>query len=166
MVLLIGLVAAGLMVGAWSGRAQDHGPRHFPLTCFDCHFSQPPAEDPDCFNCHGSGEAPELDCFDCHGEHHPDRAPDLSGQSNCFRCHEVSSSREDAAFMRGRRPTNGVARSKTPRRMRVSSPMRSNYEATSNDQILPEIQKFFFTARPDGYQLHSWHSLPVNKNRP
>ncbi|GEM_PF-3701737 len=159
-VLLVGLVATGLMAGAWSGRAQDHGPRHFPLTCFDCHFSQPPAEDPDCFNCHGSGEAPELGCFDCHGEHHPDRAPDLSGQSNCFRCHEVSSPQENTTLMRRIRPMDGTARTRTHHWTRVSLLTRSTHQATDSGQIMLEAGRFSFTACPDPHQPRSWCALP------
>jgi len=83
---LTGGIAFGLLIAS----AEGHGPRRFPLQCFDCHFPHPLIEEPECFNCHGTGEAPELDCFDCHGRHNPEKAPDLSGQQNCFRCHEVS----------------------------------------------------------------------------
>lgn len=85
--LALGPIVLALTFSAWLGLAKGHGPKHFPLTCFDCHFPHPLVEEPKCFDCHGTGEAPALDCFDCHGRHNQERAPDLSNVKNCFRCH-------------------------------------------------------------------------------
>lgn len=87
------VLAALVLVGSsiselMQARAGSHGPKKFPLQCFDCHFPHDLVDEPQCFSCHGSGGAPELDCFDCHGPHQPDRPPDLSDEQNCFRCHE------------------------------------------------------------------------------
>jgi len=88
MVLVVLGLAGGITAGLMQALAEGHGPKNFPLQCFDCHFPHPLVEEPACFNCHGTGEAPQLDCFDCHGRHQPDRPPDLSDERNCFRCHD------------------------------------------------------------------------------
>jgi len=84
--VLVGGSISGLMRALAEGHG--HGPKNFPLQCFDCHFPHDLVDEPQCFSCHGSGGAPELDCFDCHGRHQPNRPPDLSDERNCFRCHE------------------------------------------------------------------------------
>ncbi len=87
MALLILALVGGITSGLIQAFAEGHGPKRFPLQCFDCHFPDTLVDEPECFSCHGAGEAPDLDCFDCHGDHNPDRAPDLSNQRNCFQCH-------------------------------------------------------------------------------
>ncbi len=73
-------------------------PKEHPLDCFSCHMPDGNLGyeyDPDeCFSCHEAGGEhaglTDLGCFDCHGPHDPNRAPNFSTQTNCFRCHEVT----------------------------------------------------------------------------